>query len=130
MPITTLYALPLALILLILTFRTINYRRANRISLGDNGDRALLQRMRVHANCAEYTPIGLVILGLAESVTTPAYLLHAIGLALVAGRTLHAYGMSQTPQHMSLRTYGMILTIVAIGMGALAGALYAAPRLL
>lgn len=42
MPITMLYALPLALILLTLTFRTISYRRANKISVGDDGDKALL----------------------------------------------------------------------------------------
>ena len=82
MPITTLYALPLAFILLTLTFRTIGYRRSNRISLGDNGDKALLKRMRVHANCAEYTPIGLVLMGLAESMDTPAVILHAIGISL------------------------------------------------
>ena len=111
MPITTLYAFPLALIFLMLTYRTIRYRRDNRISLGDTGDKALLKRMRVHSNCAEYTPIGLIVLGLAESINASVFALHAIGLSLVIGRALHAYGMSQTPQILSLRVSGMVLTI-------------------
>ena len=38
--------------------------------------------------------MGLIALGLAESVSAPALILHAIGLTLVTGRVLHAYGMS------------------------------------
>jgi uncharacterized membrane protein YecN with MAPEG domain len=36
--------------LIALAFRTIHYRRSNRISVGDGGDQKLLQRVRVHAN--------------------------------------------------------------------------------
>ncbi|MEQ8825959.1 MAG: MAPEG family protein [Filomicrobium sp.] len=130
MPITTLYALPLALIFITLTFRTIGYRRANRISLGDAGDKAMLKRMRVHANCAEYTPMGLIVLGLTESLNAPALALHIIGCALVLGRFLHAYGMSQTPQVLQMRVYGMILTINAIGLGLLYACWLSVQRLL
>ncbi len=122
MPITALYALPLALIFLTLTFRTIGYRRANRISVGDGGDSQLLQRMRVHANCAEYAPLGLVVLGLAESVAVPVVMLHVLGSALVTGRLMHAIGMSQSPQIMPLRVGGMVLTTLAIAATALAAA--------
>lgn len=129
MPITLLYAVPLALIFLTLTARTINYRRANNISLGDRGDSELMKRMRVHSNCAEYTPIGLILLGLNESADTPAYLLHAIGMALAAGRAAHAYGMSNSPQIMKLRVAGMVLTISSIAVGALLGGYFAIQRL-
>ena len=129
MPITALYLLPLALLLIALGFRTIAYRRSNRISLGDGGDKQLLQRMRVHANCAEYAPMGLLALALAESLATPILLLHAIGVTLVAGRVLHAYGMSQSPQLMPLRVGGMVLTFTAIAAGSLAAAFFAIQRL-
>lgn len=130
MPITALYVLPLALVLIILSFRTIAYRRQHRISLGDGGDRLLLQRMRVHANCAEYTPIALLAMALAESLAAPALILHVIGVTLVTGRVLHAFGMSQSPQIMPLRVGGMVLTLTAIGIASLAAAILSVQRLL
>ena len=73
--------------------------------------------------------MGLIALGLAESVSAPALILHAIGLTLVAGRVLHAYGMSQSPQIMPLRVSGIILTITAIGAGSLAATVNSFQRL-
>ncbi|MFA9475444.1 MAG: MAPEG family protein [Filomicrobium sp.] len=73
--------------------------------------------------------MGLIALGLAESVSAPALILHAIGLTLVTGRVLHAYGMSQSPQIMPLRVSGILLTITAIGAGSLAAAVISFQRL-
>ena len=129
MPITALSILPLALLLIALGFRTIAYRRGHQISLGDGGDKQLLQRMRVHANCAEYAPMGLIALALAESLAAPSLWLHAIGVTLVAGRALHAYGMSQSPQLMPLRVGGMVLTFTAIAAGSFAAAILSVQRL-
>jgi uncharacterized membrane protein YecN with MAPEG domain len=45
---------------------------------------------------------------------------------MLIGRATHAYGVSQTPQIMRLRVVGMVTTIAAIVIGAvanLAGAL-------
>ena len=61
--------------------------------------------------------MGLIALGLAESVSAPALILHAIGLTLVTGRVLHAYGMFQSPR------------ITAIGAGSLAAAMISFQRL-
>lgn len=119
MPITALYAVPLVLLFLVLTFRTIGYRRSQRISVGDGGDKELQKRMRVHANCAEYVPIGLLVIALAESLSAPAALLHSLGAGLVGGRILHAYGMSQKPQIIQMRVAGMVLTTAVIAAGAL-----------
>jgi hypothetical protein len=49
----------------------------------------------------------------------PHVLLHAAGVLLVAGRLLHAYGVSQFPPVMRYRVYGMWLTFVALGLAAL-----------
>ena len=51
--ITALYAIPLALLFLILTARVITYRRDNQIGLGDDGDKSLMKRMRAQANFTE-----------------------------------------------------------------------------
>ena len=73
--------------------------------------------------------MGLIALGLAESVSAPALILHAIGLTIAIGRVLHAYGTSQSPQIMPLRVSGIILTITAIGAGSLAAAVISFQRL-
>lgn len=118
MPVTALYAAALAVVLIVLSFRVIGQRRGARVEIGDGADRELLRRMRVHANFVEYTPYCLILLGLAESLKAPALALHGIGLALVVGRIVHAYGLSQTPHVMRARVAGMMLTITAIGAGA------------
>ncbi|MDX2289384.1 MAG: MAPEG family protein [Hyphomicrobiaceae bacterium] len=128
MPITTLYAVPLAMLYVYLSFRVISHRRAARVEIGDGADRELLRRMRVHANCAEYLPIALVLMGLAESVGAPALVLHGIGAMLLAGRLMHAYALSQTPHILRVRVLGMVLTFTAIAIGAATGLLFAVQR--
>ncbi|MGC1497985.1 MAG: MAPEG family protein [Sulfitobacter sp.] len=117
--ITPIYAALTAFIFLALSWRVIRYRRANLISLGDKGDKNLLKRMRAQANCAEYAPFAVVILLLVEMSGAPALAVHLLGIALVAGRALHAYGFASTPQLISLRQLGMLLTLLVIALGAL-----------
>jgi uncharacterized membrane protein YecN with MAPEG domain len=123
--ITPIYAALTAFIFLALSWRVIRYRRANLISLGDKGDKNLLKRMRAQANCAEYAPFAVVILLLVEMSGAPALAVHLMGIALVAGRALHAYGFASTPQLISLRQLGMLLTLLVIALGALGLLAYA-----
>ena len=120
MKITALYAGTLALMYLFLTFRTLNYRRTQRVEIGDGGDKQLLRRIRVHGNFAEYVPIALLLMGFAESLHLSGTGLHVIGLLLLAGRIVHAYGLSQTPHILPMRAGGMVATMLAILGGALA----------
>ena len=130
MPITALYASLLALLLLLpLTARVITRRREERVEIGDGADKELLRRIRVHANFIEYTPLFLILLGLAESLSVPAKFLHAIGLAFAIGRGLHAYGLSQTPHVMKLRVGGMVLSLIAITAAAIQCLVHAVVRL-
>ena len=116
--VTPLYASLIAIVFLILTARVIIYRRGNRISLGDAGDKNLLKRIRAQANCAELAPIGVLLLLCLELQGTPPALLHGLGLALLAGRIAHAIGFSRYPQIMSLRVWGMALTLAMLGISA------------
>ena len=116
--VTALYTC-VALLFLILSARVILYRRANRISLGDVGDKALIKRMRAQANCGEYAPIGLMLLLVSELSGAPALALHLMGMTLLAGRFLHAVGFSATPQKMILRQIGMAMTLAMILFSAL-----------
>ena len=119
MPITALYASLLAVIFVLLSARVITQRRAAKVEIGPGESRELLRRMRVHANFAEYAPFALVLLGLAESLHVPSPLLHLTGLILVAGRYIHAYGLSPSPHIMRLRVTGMMLTFTSIAVSAL-----------
>lgn len=99
MPITAFYAGLLALLFILLSARVIRRRRRAKVAVGDGGDTMLLRHMRVHANFAEYVPMCLLLMALAESMQTWAWFPHLTGTVLLAGRLLHAYGVSQ-PREM------------------------------
>lgn len=129
MPITTLYAGLLALVFVVLSFRTIGARRAARVEIGDGSDRELLRRMRVHANFAEYVPLALILMALAETLRSGALLLHGIGLTLLVGRIVHAYALSQSPHILRLRVAGMVATLTALMAAAATCLALAVPAL-
>jgi hypothetical protein len=116
MPITAVYAGLLGLVFIVLSARVIGQRRGAKVSLGDGGNAVLLRRMRVHGNFAEYVPLALVLLGLAESLGAPAWLLHTAGAGLLAGRLSHAFGVSQTPERFLFRVSGMAATLTVLGL--------------
>lgn len=116
MAITAVYASLLALFYIVLSIRVIGSRRGAKVSIGDGGNAMLLRRIRVHGNFAEYVPISLILLGLAESLAAPPWLLHAAGIALLGARAAHAYGVSQTPENFRFRVGGMGTTFTVIGI--------------
>jgi uncharacterized protein len=118
MKITAFYASLLAALFLFLSLRVIGWRRQQRVEIGHGDDAQLLRRMRVHANFAEYVPFALLLMGLAENLGPPQILTHLVGLLLLVGRVLHAYGLSQTPHILRYRVRGMQLTIAAIAIAA------------
>lgn len=115
------------LILLILAYLVVDKRRTHKILLGDGGNEAAQRAIRAHANAAEYIPaglVGIVILALMDP-QTPAWLLHASGLALTAGRIIHAIGLHLGVLNLG-RMVGMALTWIAyalLGVGLIAAGL-------
>lgn len=120
MPITALYAGLLTPIFVLLSIRVIRQRRAARVGIGHGEDLALLRRMRVHANFAEYVPLALILMALLESMRASTYLLHGLGAALLAGRIIHAIGVSQVKERLALRVTGMALTFAVLLVAAFA----------
>ncbi len=123
MIITPIYAGFLGLIFIVLSVRVIKVRRVARIGLGDGGNQQLLSRQRAQGNFAEYVPIALILMALAELQNAQAWIVHAIGVMLIAGRIMHAYGLTQEPKSYRFRVYGMSCTFAAIISGALANLL-------
>jgi uncharacterized protein len=116
--VTGVYAAALTVLYLFLTARVIIFRRVNRVSLGDGNDEELLRRMRAHGNFAEYVPLGLLLMGIAEVQGSQTWLLHIVGLMLLAGRLMHGLNFTFALKSMPLRTMGMLLTLTSLGLGA------------
>lgn len=118
--VTPLYGGLLAGLYLVLAAQVITLRRSLRISIGDRGDQTMLRRQRIHGNFAEYVPLALLLLLMAELMGLPVLMLHGLGLMLLIGRCAHAYGVGMQPESLPLRTVGMIGTLAMVGLTALA----------
>jgi uncharacterized protein len=114
MTLLPLYAALLALIFVALSVRTLLLRRKYHIGVGSGGNEQLLRASRVHANFAEYVPLTLLLIYLAEVQGASAHFVHVAGIALLIGRVLHAYGVSQVKENFKFRVAGMILTFGSI----------------
>jgi uncharacterized protein len=119
MYITSLYAAILAILFVGLSARTILVRRELRIAIGDASNDRMRRAMRVHANFAEYVPLALLLLFFLEATTGRTAVIHAIGIGLVVGRCLHAYGVSKEKEPFGYRVAGMVLTFAAILFAAI-----------
>lgn len=104
--VTPLYALPVALIYLVLWFRVSALRSGTAVSFGDGGNPQLLQRIRQHGNCAEWSTFVLILMILAEGMGTPAEWLHISGALLLVGRIAHPFGLRQGNAGHPLRYLG------------------------
>lgn len=118
MTIVALYAGLLGLLYLPLAANVIRIRRADSISLGDGGNALLERRIRAHGNFAEYAPIALILIALAETGGSPSWLIHVLGIALVIGRTLHAVALTTLTPRSVARVGGMVATLNVIGIAA------------
>ena len=112
--ITSLYAALLTLLFVFLTVRTVSLRNKFRISIGDGREPLLLRAARAHANFAEYVPLALLLIFFVEMHGAMAWLVHALGLALLVGRSLHAFGISQMAEKLPFRIMGMVLTLTSL----------------
>lgn len=111
--VTPLYALPVAAIYLILWFRVSAMRSAQGVSFGDDGNALLLQRIRQHGNCAEWSAFVVILMILAEGMGAPALYLHISGALLLIGRIAHPFGLKADNAGHPLRYVGNGTNILA-----------------
>ncbi len=111
--VTPIYALPLALIFLVLWFRVSSIRSATKISFGDGGNGQLLQRVRQHGNFVEWTCFVLILMILAEGMGAPTLYLHISGGLLLLGRIAHPFGLKPDNAAHPLRYVGNATNILA-----------------
>ncbi|WP_170422743.1 MAPEG family protein [Ruegeria arenilitoris] len=123
--ITPVYAALLALLYVALSVRVIMQRRGDKISYGDGGNTNMLKVMRTHSNFAEYAPFALLMIAMVELQGAGAWLVNLLGLGILFGRVLHAYGFGRKPQIVILRQIGMLLTFAVLIIAAIASLLLA-----
>ena len=100
----------MTLLLLAFSAQVSRWRGRAKTGLGDGGNAELARWIRVQGNFVEYVPMALLLLALLElSGVARAWILVG-GVALLAGRLLHAWGLSRT-QYVSFgRFTGTALT--------------------
>jgi uncharacterized membrane protein YecN with MAPEG domain len=109
--ITPMYAGLLGIILLVLSIRVVAVVRAKgKILYGDGGDPDFATVVRGQANFIEYVPLTLILIAFAEAGGTSASWIHVMGIALVVGRIMHPFGLTNKPGIDPLRFVGINLT--------------------
>jgi len=120
--ISVIYASCLALLLCWLSLRVIGLRRKHRIRYGDGGNEVLVIARSAQSNAAQYIPLALILLFALEINDAPVGFVHLMGVALVCGRLLHAYGILN--ERLNSRVLGMQITLVTIIVLALLNLVY------
>jgi len=112
--VTPLFAAVFGLLYVLLAIYVIRLRIRSKVAYGDNGDKALIKAIRIHANFAEYVPFTLLLLWLLESMTFATPQAFWLGSLLLIGRVLHVMGMAYPKTMMICRQIGMLATFAVI----------------
>jgi len=113
MTIVPIYAAVLAIAYLALSASVIRLRQSRRISIGVGSDSDLERAVRVHSNFAEYVPLALLLLFMAEMQGASRIVLNILCILLLIGRCSHAWGLSKSD--LRFRTVGVVATFSVIG---------------
>lgn len=127
--ITMLYASLLAFQLLLLSVQVVRLRRRHQVGIGTGSVNALERAVRAQANFTEYVPVALVLIVLLELSGFWPWLIHALGLALLIGRILHAQGLHRSGGTSAGRLIGTAATWLVILVAAACGIAYSVMRL-
>ena len=111
---TMLIAAIFAVLHVIFTLRVGGYRFSSNISLGDGGDKELLNRIRGHGNFVEQVPIALVILLLNDLNGLSDTAMYSLGCLLLVSRIVHYLMITTRSLPMVLRPLSMIGTLGTI----------------
>lgn len=101
-------------LLVVLSVRVIRLRFRYRVAIGDGGNEALVRAIRVHGNFTEYAPLALLLILAVALLGYPAWVVHALGIVLTAGRLVHAVVLSRSTGASYGRFIAMTLTFLTI----------------
>jgi len=121
MPITLISASLLGLLLIYLSYGVSKERLSTKTDLGDGGHASLQAAIRAQGNFIEYTPIGLILIGLLENSATYPQIIWGLAGALVAGRYMHGLTLGKFEGKNPFRFWGTILTWLSILAASIIG---------
>ncbi|HLV49155.1 MAG TPA: MAPEG family protein [Aliidiomarina sp.] len=110
LPITSLFAALLTLLLLVLSFRIIAIRRRERIGIGIGESKPLAVAVRIHGNFTEFVPMAVILLAFMEFANASAMMLYICGSVLFLARISHAIGLSKSVGTSAYRAFGVLGT--------------------
>lgn len=114
-PVVALYGSLNAILNVYLANQVSTNRRKEKVSVGlGQNNKALELRVRIHANNAEFVPLALVMLLIAELAGGASMWLHVLGGTLLVARVFHMIGMPMKAPNFfrasgTALTWGMIL---------------------
>ena len=111
--ITALYAALNAVLNVYLASRVSAGRRKGKVSVGIGDSKDLEIAVRIHGNNAEFVPLALLMMLIAELCGGGSTPLHLYGGLLFAARLAHPLGMGR-PAPNAYRMFGVATTWVAI----------------
>lgn len=113
--VTLLYAGILGMFYVVLGFYVVKNRRLHRVSLGMGQNMPALERaVRIHGNFAENVPFFIVLLALIEMNGAHLWIIHTLGLTMLAGRVSHFLGIKHHEGASRERVIGMVLTWLSL----------------
>jgi uncharacterized protein len=114
---TALYAGLLGVMFVLLSVNVSRLRGQLKITFLDGGNDGLLRAMRAQQNFAEYVPMFLLLIGLLEWSGQPVWVINALGIVLLVGRLVHAYGVIGS--HQIVHAAGATVDYLVGGVSAL-----------
>lgn len=81
-----------------------------KIPLGDGGKPELIVANRRHMNFVENVPILITLLAVIELNGAPKLWIHVMGVALVAARLVHPFGLNMDNMSSPARIFGAAVT--------------------
>lgn len=112
--ITSLYAVPMGALMFILWLNVTKTRAAMGVSIGNNNDVALHEKIRRHGNFIEWTPMVLLMMSIAELRGGNGMALHVAGVLLVVSRIAHPIGLKHDKPAAALRIVGNSGSLLAL----------------
>ncbi len=112
--ITSLYTVPLAILMFVLWLKVSKTRAAMGISIGNNGNTDLHEKIRRHGNFIEWVPMVLLMMMIAEMRGANGTVLHLAGVLLVVSRAVHPFGLRHDKPNHVLRIVGNTGSLLAL----------------
>jgi len=110
LPITSLVASAIVLLMIALALLVVHYRIANQVALGGAGIEPLERAIRTHANLTEFAPLALILLALLELNGLAPWQLWTLGGLFIVARLSHVHGMLSAT--LLPRSTGALLTVI------------------